>query len=154
METARFFLNGEPRSLTVEDPDEPLLYVLRDRLGLRATRYGCGQGLCGSCTVIVDGRAARACDLPLWSIEGRDVVTPDAGDAVSPVLGRVRAALAAERAGQCGYCLPGIAMSLAALFAAEPAPTGAAIRAALARNLCRCGAHPRVLRAIARLEHS
>jgi nicotinate dehydrogenase subunit A len=101
--------------------------------------------------VLVDGRLARACDLPLWAVENRTIVTPEAPAEAHPRLAAVRRAFADESAGQCGYCLSGMAIAVAALLDADPAPDRAAIDAALARQLCRCGAHPRILRAIARL---
>lgn len=144
-------VNGEDRRVVVEERDEPLLYALRDRLGLVGARFGCGQGLCGACAVLVDGALARACDLPLWSVEGRAIVTPEAPAETQPLLAAVRGAFAAEGAGQCGYCLSGLAMAVTALLSQDPTPDRTAIDAALSRQLCRCGAHPRVLRAIARL---
>lgn len=127
----------------------PLIYVLRNDLGLRGTRFGCGEGTCGSCTVIVDGRAATACDTPLEAVAGRSVETVEsltAGPEPHPLL----AAIVAEQAGQCGYCLSGILMRAKALLAATPQPTRNQIAAALDGNLCRCGAHDRIIRAVAR----
>ena len=129
-------------------PDTPLLDVLREDLGLRATRFGCGQGACGACTVLLDGRAVMSCDLPVSRAEGARIETAEglvSDGRRHPVL----EALLAHQAGQCGYCLPGIAMAAKALLASNPDPDAAEIRQALDGNLCRCGAHPRILRAVA-----
>lgn len=144
-------VNGEEQRVAVFDRDEPLLYVLRESLGLTGARFGCGQGLCGACAVLVDGRLSRSCDLPLWSVENREIITPEASDAASPLLAAVRAALTAEGAGQCGYCLSGMVIAITALLHVTRSPDRTAINAALARQLCRCGAHPRIIRAIRRL---
>lgn len=124
-----------------------LLDVLRSDFGLTATRFGCGEGLCGACHVIVDGRAVTACNTPVWSIAGKHVTTLEGlgtPDAPHPL----QAAFIAAQAMQCGYCVPGILMSAAALLAVNPDPSDAEIRTALERNLCRCGAHNRMIRAI------
>jgi nicotinate dehydrogenase subunit A len=139
-----FTVNGRKVAVT-EDDRTPLLDVLRNTLGITGPRYGCGQELCGACMVLIDGVPAHACTRELWSVEGRAVITVE-GLAGHPVI----AALLAEQAGQCGYCLSGIAISAAALLARDPAPDRAAIVAALEPHLCRCGAHPRILRAVAR----
>lgn len=129
-------------------PDTPLIYVLRNDLGLVGARFGCGQGQCGACFVIVDGHAVASCDTPLWSVEGKSVVTIEGlGDGALHPLQR---AFEAEQALQCGYCASGVVMSAAALLARNPKATDAEIAAALERNLCRCGAHNRMLRAIRR----
>lgn len=142
--SSRFGLmvNGKAREVTA--PGEmPLLYVLREELGLKATRFGCGQGGCGACMVLVDGEAVTSCDLPLSAVEGKAVETAEGlGD--HPL---VQAATELQAA-QCGYCLPGILMAAKALLDTEPHPDRARIAAALDGNLCRCGAHPRILRAI------
>ncbi len=147
-------VNGVEVALDLADGDEPLLSVLRNRLGLDAARFGCGQGLCGACSILVDGRLTRSCDVPAWWAEGRVIVTAEADAALSPTLERVRQSLADHCAGQCGYCLSGIAIALTALFEAEPNPDRAAIDAALERNLCRCGAHHRILAAAQSLAHA
>ncbi len=143
-EPIRFTVNGQAAAVA-EDGGTPLLDVLRNTLALTGPRYGCGQELCGACMVLVDGVPAYACGRELWSVAGRAVVTVEglAGHAVI-------AALLAEQAGQCGYCLSGIAISAAALLAGNPDPGRAEIAAALEPHLCRCGAHPRILRAVAR----
>lgn len=129
-------------------PDTPLLSVLREALGLRGTRTGCLEGRCGSCTVHLDGRAVQSCTLPLWSTEGRSIDTIE-GD--SPVLARVRAAFLDQQAAQCGYCVNGIMMTLASLLSEGTRDRAAVLKALDERHLCRCGAHPRMLRAIDRL---
>ena len=137
-------VNGTSHRVSV-DADVPLLYVLRNELGLVGARFGCGIGICGACTVLVDGRARRSCDLPVGSVSG-PVTTVESLGGTHPV----QRALIEEQAGQCGYCLTGIVMSAKALLDAKGRPTEAEIRAALDGNLCRCGSHPRILRAIVR----
>jgi nicotinate dehydrogenase subunit A len=130
-------------------PDRMLLDVLRSELGLTATRFGCGEGHCGACHVIVDRRAIPACNTPLWAVSGKDVTTLEGlGSPEAPHP--LQEAFIAEQAMQCGYCVSGIIMSAAALLAANPDPSDAEIRTALERNLCRCGAHNRMLRAVRR----
>ncbi|HZP96406.1 MAG TPA: (2Fe-2S)-binding protein [Candidatus Limnocylindria bacterium] len=138
-------VNGIERTLDV-DPETPLLYVLRNELGLVGTRFGCGTGLCGACVVIVDGRAVRSCDVPAGAVDG-PVTTIEALGGAHPV----QRALLEEQAGQCGYCLSGIVMSAKALLDAKPRPSDAEIRSALDGNICRCGSHPRILRAVRRV---
>ena len=137
-------VNGTLHHLPV-DPDVPLLYVLRNVLGLVGARFGCGIGACGACTVIVGARAVRSCDLPVGAVTG-PVTTVEALGGAHPV----QRALLDEQAGQCGFCLTGIVMSAKALLDATAHPTEAQIRDALDGNLCRCGSHPRILRAIRR----
>ncbi len=144
----RLTVNGTGRTLAAA-PDTMLLDVLRGELGLKAARFGCGEGLCGSCRVLVDGHAVASCNTPLWSVAGRQVTTLEGlGTAEAPHP--VQTALIAEQAAQCGYCISGIVVSAAALLAQTPDPDDAAIRAALDPNLCRCGAHNRILRAVRR----
>lgn len=147
-ETLKFRVNGIERELRA-DPSTPLLYILRNDLGLKGTRFGCGEGQCGACTVLVDGKPLQSCDTPLWSAAGRDVTTVE-GLSAGGVLHPIQQAFLDEQAAQCGYCINGIMMSAAALLARNPDPDEAAIAAALDRNLCRCGTHVRILRAIAR----
>jgi nicotinate dehydrogenase subunit A len=136
-------VNGAPRSVDAA-PDTPLLYVLRNDLGLVGTRFGCGSGQCGACFVLIDGRAMASCDLPVSFAEGKKVTTIEGLEAEHPV----QKALVAEQAAQCGYCMSGIVMSAVALLETNKNPTEAELRAALDKNLCRCGSHNRVVRAI------
>ena len=140
-------VNGQEHAIGAS-PDTPLIYVLRNDLGLVGARFGCGQGQCGACFVIVDGHAVASCDTPLWSVVGKSIVTIEGlgGGALHPL----QRAFESEQALQCGYCASGIVMSAAALLARNPTATDAEIVAALERNLCRCGAHNRMLRAIRR----
>ena len=141
-------VNGREHRVRAE-PNTPLLYVLRNDLKLKGTRFGCGQGNCGACTVLIDGKAVQSCDTPLWSAPGHAIVTIEGlGSADAP--GRLQQAFIDEQALQCGYCINGIIMSAAALLLRNPAPTEAEIAKGLERNLCRCGTHVRVLRAIKR----
>jgi nicotinate dehydrogenase subunit A len=143
-------VNGRPEVLAVS-PDLPLLTALRRHLGLKGARFGCGEGQCGACTVLVDGRAMQACQTPLWSVEGRSVTTIE-GLAVDGEPGPIQQAFLDEQAAQCGYCTNGIIMTLASLLSAGPRPSRSAVIEALdERHLCRCGAHPRILRAVDRL---
>jgi nicotinate dehydrogenase subunit A len=141
-------VNGQPRRVSAA-PDTPLLYVLRNDLGLVGSRFGCGTGQCGACFVMVDGKALPSCDTPLWSVAGKRVTTVE-GLSNDGALHPVQAALLAEQAAQCGYCISGIAVAAAALLASNPNPTEIEVREALDRNLCRCGAHNRVVRAVLR----
>jgi aerobic-type carbon monoxide dehydrogenase small subunit (CoxS/CutS family) len=141
-------VNGHTHEVAAE-PNTPLLYVLRNDLGLKGTRFGCGAGHCGSCTVLVDGNAVQSCDTPLWSASGREITTIEGlGSAEKPHP--LQRAFLDEQAAQCGYCVNGIIMSAAALLKKTPRPSDAEIAAALDRNLCRCGTHVRILRAIRR----
>ncbi|MDX6428170.1 MAG: nicotinate dehydrogenase subunit [Streptosporangiaceae bacterium] len=132
-----------------EDADTSLLQVLRENLGLKGTRFGCGVGLCGACFVLLDGQATPSCDTPLWAAEGKEVVTIEGlggpGD-----LHPLQQAFLDEQAAQCGYCLSGVLISAAALLTRDPAPDEAEVAAALDRNLCRCGAQRRMIRAVVR----
>jgi nicotinate dehydrogenase subunit A len=156
-------VNGTRRAVTTA-PDTPLLYLLRNHLGLKGARFGCGLGQCGACMVLLDGHATPSCDLPVWSVEGHEVVTVE-GLAAPPdtspdsprddgggqvALGPIQRAFRAEQAAQCGYCMSGILISATALLRANPDPTEREVREALDRNLCRCGAHTRVIRAVLR----
>ena len=142
-------VNGERRRVGAA-PDAPLLYVLRNDLGLLGSRFGCGTGQCGACFVLVEGRAVPSCDTPLWSVAGKTVTTVEGLGGKDGALHRVQEALLAEQAAQCGYCISGIAVSAAALLQSNPSPSEAQVRAALDRNLCRCGAHNRIVRAVLR----
>ena len=145
-EIITLYVNGESREVAAAE-GTPLLYALRNDLNLKGTRFGCGAGHCGACTVMVDGRAVQSCDTPLWSVAGRQVTTVEAleDDAVGAV---VREAFIELQAAQCGFCIDGILMSVTALLKRDPRPDRAAINQALARNLCRCGTHVRILKAI------
>jgi nicotinate dehydrogenase subunit A len=148
MPTVRFRLNGVETAIDA-DTNRNLLDVLRGECGLIGPHFGCGAGECGACNVIVDGRAASSCDMPLWSVADKDVTTLEGlGSAERPHP--LQRAFIAEQAMQCGYCIPGILMSAAALLQRTPSPSAAEIRQALDRNLCRCGAHYRIVRAIER----
>jgi nicotinate dehydrogenase subunit A len=147
LDGVRIIVNGVATEVFV-DPDTPLLYVLRNDVGLPGTRFGCGLNQCGACNVLVDGRATASCDTPLWSVAGHEVTTVDTTS--SPVFAGLREAFLHEQAAQCGYCLSGIVVSAAALLEREPDPTDAEVRAALDANLCRCGSHNRIVRAVLR----
>ena len=139
-------LNGVARTVDSSDPDKPLLYVLRG-LGLTATKFGCGLGQCGACTVLVEGSAMRSCQLTIADARGKRVTTLEGlGTASSPHP--IQAAFIKEQVPQCGYCASGMIMTTAALLAEKPKPTEPEIRAALDGNLCRCGTHVRVVRAV------
>jgi nicotinate dehydrogenase subunit A len=141
-------VNGQRRSVSA-GPDTPLLYVLRNDLGLVGSRFGCGTGQCGACFVIVEGKAVPSCDTPLWSVENKSVTTVE-GLAKGGELHPVQKALLAEQAAQCGYCISGIAVAAAAFLSSNHNPSEKEVREALDRNLCRCGAHNRVVRAVLR----
>jgi nicotinate dehydrogenase subunit A len=143
-------VNGRAISVEVDDPDMPLLYALRNNLGLHGPRFGCGLGQCGSCTVHIDGEAVRSCVMPLSAVgpDQRVVTLEGLGSPENPH--RVQKAFMDEQAVQCGYCINGMIMQAAAFLAKSPRPTEAEIREALASNLCRCGTHVRILRAVKR----
>jgi nicotinate dehydrogenase subunit A len=139
-------VNGTARAVAAE-PETPLLYVLRNDLKLKGARFGCGLGQCGACTVIVDGKAVQSCDVPVSAMEGKAIVTIEGiGSADRPHP--LQAAFVKAQAAQCGYCATGIIMTAKALLDRNPKPDDAEIREALAGNLCRCGTHARILRAI------
>jgi nicotinate dehydrogenase subunit A len=141
-------VNGASREVAA-DPETPLLYVLRNDLHLKGVRYGCGAGFCGACMVIIDGKAVPSCDLPVSAVGGKSVTTIEGiGTAAEPHP--LQRAFIGEQAAQCGYCLTGIIMSAKALLDATPRAADDEIRAALAANLCRCGTHTRILKAIRR----
>ena len=136
-------VNGTRREVSAS-PDTPLLYVLRNDLGLTATRFGCGSGQCGACFVLVDGRAMASCDLPLSFAAGKKITTVEGLGGEHPV----QKALVKHQAAQCGYCMSGIIVSAVALLAQNRSPGEKEIRETLDRNLCRCGSHNRVVKAI------
>lgn len=141
-------VNGVRRQVSAP-PDTPLLYVLRNDLGLVGSRYGCGSGQCGACFVMVDGKAMPSCDAPLWSFAGKSVTTVE-GLGKDGALHPVQKALLAEQAAQCAYCISGIAVAAAAFLDKNSNPSEKEVREALDRNLCRCGAHNRVVKAVLR----
>ena len=141
-------VNGEARAVEA-DPDSQLLYALRYDLALKGTRFGCGTGQCGACFVLIDGHPVPACDTPLWSAAGKRIVTVE-GLGQQGSLHPLQEAFLAEQAAQCGYCTSGVLISAAALLAKNPSPTESEVRAALDRNLCRCGSHNRMVRAVLR----
>jgi len=142
-------VNGAARSVSVDDPQMPLLYALRDDLGLHGPRFGCGLGQCGACTVHIDGKALRSCQIPLAKAAGKKVLTLEGlGSSARPHP--LQKAFIEEQAVQCGYCINGMIMQAKALLDANKNPSDAEIRQALSRNLCRCGTHVRILRAIKR----
>jgi nicotinate dehydrogenase subunit A len=146
--TIRLTVNGLTQEVDV-DADTALLHVLRNDLALNGPKFGCGLGECGACTVLIDGVAARACVIPVKGCTGREIVTLEglgSRDHPDPV----QAAFIAEQAAQCGYCLNGIIMTTKALLAINPHPTEADAREALRYNLCRCGAHVEIMRAVMR----
>jgi nicotinate dehydrogenase subunit A len=141
-------VNGRTHSLDV-DPETPLLYVLREDLQLNAAKFGCGEGLCGACTVLVDGEAVFSCVIPIGALQGKQVTTVEGlGTADEP--GPMQRAFIEEQAAQCGYCIAGMMMKAQALLQKKPQPSDAEIRLSLASNLCRCGTHMRILRAVRR----
>jgi nicotinate dehydrogenase subunit A len=147
--TVSFVLNGKQRSVRVEDPEMPLLYALRNDLGLHGPRFGCGLAQCGSCTVHVDGQAVRSCSFPVEKAAGKKVVTLEGlGTPEKPHA--LQKAFIEEQAVQCGYCINGMIMQAAAFLQKNKKPSETEIKAALAGNLCRCGTHARIVRAVKR----
>lgn len=144
----QLLVNGERREIG-DDADRLLLWVLRDELGMTGTRFGCGAGQCGACTVHLDGEAVRSCQTPISSVGNRAVTTIE-GLATGEQLHPVQQAFVDEQVPQCGYCMSGQIMSAAALLARTPQPDDAAILAAMEGNLCRCGTYVRIKRAIKR----
>ena len=146
MQPTSFTVNGSAVSATA-DGDTPLLDILRNHLGLVGTKFGCGQEQCGCCMVLIDGRAEKSCGKALSTVAGREIVTIEGlGPRERPHP--LQQAFLDEQAGQCGYCLPGITISAKALLDRNPAPSRAEIAAALDDNICRCGSHIRILRAV------
>jgi nicotinate dehydrogenase subunit A len=144
-------VNGREVEVSAQ-PDTPLLYALRNELGLAGSRFGCGSGQCGACFVLVDGRPMASCDLPVSFCSGKSITTIE-GLGRDGELHRVQKALIAEQAAQCGYCMSGIAVAAVALLARNPSPSEAEVREALDKNLCRCGSHNRVVKAVMRAAH-
>ena len=141
-------VNGQVQRLEA-DPATPLLYVLREDLGLNGAKYGCGLGQCGACTVQIDGKAAFSCVTPLAAVEGREVRTVE-GLGTIDRMNPLQQAFVEEQAAQCGYCIAGMIMRAQALLDTNPTPSDAEIRSHMQPNLCRCGTHMRILRAIRR----
>jgi isoquinoline 1-oxidoreductase subunit alpha len=148
MTTFQLFVNGQSHAVTVAD-DVPLLWVLRDTLALRGTKFGCGRGVCGACTVHVDGAAIRSCVTPIGSV-ARQRITTIEGLASDGRLHPVQAAWIAEDVPQCGYCQAGQIMMAASLLAVKPKPTDEEILDAMSNNLCRCGTYLRIRSAVRR----
>ena len=148
MPSVRFRLNGAETEIDA-DPDRPLLDILRGQFGMTGPHFGCGAGECGACNVIVGDHAVSACDTPLWSVADKDVTTIE-GLGTNERAHPLQRAFIAEQALQCGYCVSGILMSAAALLKRNPSPTSQEVKEALDRNLCRCGSHNRMVRAVLR----
>jgi nicotinate dehydrogenase subunit A len=143
-------VNGRQVSIQIDDPEMPLLYALRDNLALKGPRFGCGLEQCGACTVHVNGRTVRSCVKPLTEIKPGDRIVTLEGLGSVNSLHRVQRAFIEEQAAQCGYCINGMIMEGAALLGRDPNPSDAAIKRALQYNLCKCGTHARIVRAIKR----
>jgi len=148
MPSVRFRLNGADTEIDA-DPDRSLLDILRGQIGMTGPHFGCGAGECGACNVIVGEHAVSACNTPLWSVADKDVTTIE-GLGTSEHPHPLQRAFIAEQALQCGYCVSGILMSAVALLKRNPSPTSREVREALDRNLCRCGSHNRMVRAVLR----
>ena len=144
--TIRFVLNGKKTEILV-DPTNTLLWVLRNQLGLTGTKYGCGMGFCGTCTVLIDNEAVRSCSLPVGDIEGKKVVTIE-GLEKNGKLHPVQKAFIEHDALQCGFCTPGMILNAVALLNKNPKPTRQDIATGMEDNLCRCGAHIRIIQAV------
>jgi nicotinate dehydrogenase subunit A len=151
--TVTLIVNGKQRSVRVDDPEMPLLYALRNDLDLHAPRFGCGLAQCGSCTVHVNGQAVRSCSFPVAKAAGTKVVTLEGlGTPEKPHA--LQKAFIEEQAVQCGYCINGMIMQAAAFLQTNKRPSEAQIKEALASNLCRCGTHARIVRAVKRASES
>ena len=135
------------------EPDTPLLYVLRNDLGLNAAKFGCGIAQCGACTVLIDGKPARSCVTPIDTLGQAEVTTLE-GLGTTERPHPLQAAFMAEQAAQCGYCIPGFMMTAKALLDSNPQPSEAEVRQGLAGNLCRCGVHNRIVRAVLKAAHT
>jgi len=143
-------VNGGPVTVDSWDPDQPLLYILRNALALHGAKFGCGLGQCGACTVLVDGKAVRSCITPIRQVAGRAVTTLEGlGTPEKPDV--LQTAFIAEQAAQCGYCTNGMIMSAKAVLNRTPHPTPEQVKQGLAGNLCRCGTHTRILSAVMRV---
>jgi nicotinate dehydrogenase subunit A len=149
MPAYKFRVNGEAVSVDSWDPDQPLLYVLRNTLGLHGAKFGCGLAQCGACTVLIGGKAVRSCVTPVKEVADRSVTTIE-GLGTPERPGTIQAAFIAEQAAQCGYCTNGMIMTAKALLDQTPHPTVDQVKSGLAGNLCRCGTHTRILNAVMR----
>jgi nicotinate dehydrogenase subunit A len=149
MAAYKFRVNGQAVSVDSWDPDQPVLYILRNDLNLHGPKFGCGLSQCGACTVLIDGKTARSCTTPVSRAVGREVTTIEAlGTQENP--SRVQAAFIAEQAAQCGYCTTGMVMAATELLRNNPKPTLEQVKSNLAIHLCRCGTHTRILNAVMR----
>ena len=149
MPAYKFRVNGAPVTVDSWDPDQPLLYILRNTLGLHGAKFGCGLGQCGACTVIVGGESVRSCQLPVAMVRDAEILTIEGLGTVAKPHPLQRAFID-EQAAQCGYCINGMIMSAKELLDRHPHPAETDVRAALAGNLCRCGTHNRIIRAVLR----
>ena len=147
--TIQLRVNGQTHTIEV-DPSTPLLYVLRDQLALNGPKYGCGMQQCGSCMVLLDGKAEPSCMLPVDAVKNRSITTIEGLSQENEAMHPVQEAFVAEQAAQCGYCLNGMVMQAVALLKENPTPDDAAIKTALYRSLCRCGTYARIIRAVKR----
>lgn len=146
----KFRVNGAPVTVDSWDPEQPILYILRNTLGLHGAKFGCGLGQCGACTVLLDGKAVRSCLTPVRQVAGRAITTLEGlGTVEKPDA--LQAAFIAEQAAQCGYCTNGMIMSAKALLSQTPHPTHDQVKQGLAGNLCRCGTHTRIMNAVMRV---
>lgn len=150
IKTIPLHVNGKLAQVTVDDPDMPLLYALRDNLGLQGPRFGCGLGQCGACTVHIDGSAVRSCITPLSVVGKKKIVTLEGLSGTPGKLAIIQEAFISEQAAQCGFCISGMIMQAAAFLARNKNASEAQIKKALANNLCRCGTHVRIVRAVKR----
>ena len=153
MATYNFRLNGRAVSVESWDSAQPLLYLLRNSLGMHGAKFGCGLGQCGACTVLIDGKAARSCMTPVSQAAGRAITTLE-GLGTPERPDRVQAAFISEQAAQCGYCTNGMIMAAKALLAQTPNPSTEQVKQGMAGNLCRCGTHTRILAAVLRAAKS
>jgi nicotinate dehydrogenase subunit A len=143
-------VNGSPVTVDSWDPDQPLLYILRNALSLHGAKFGCGLAQCGACTVLLDGKAVRSCVTPIRQAAGRSITTLEGlGTPEKPDV--LQAAFIAEQAAQCGYCTNGVIMAAKSLLNTNPHPTVEQVKEGLAGNLCRCGTHTRILSAVMRV---
>jgi nicotinate dehydrogenase subunit A len=147
MPTYKFRVNGKDATVDSWDPDQPLLYLLRNALGLHGAKFGCGLGQCGACSVLLDGKVARSCQLPVKQAAGRSITTVE-GLGTPEKPDALQAAFTAEQAAQCGYCTSGMIVAAKGMLAQTPRPTLEQVKQGLAGNLCRCGTHTRIMSAV------